>query len=206
MLMLQNARPDSFHFGPWSRTRASTAVNLLLLSRLLSPHWRLYCGAITRAFSATSAAPEARAPISRTRYESAQRRDHRPCRPWQDHPGRPAAAAVGHLPGQSAPGRAGDGFQRSRARARHHHSGQGDLDHVGRHPHQHRRYAGPRRFRRRGRAHPQHGRRRAGAGRRRRRSAAADQIRGLQGAEDGPEAHRRDQQGGPPRCAARSKW
>ena len=71
-----------------------------------------------------------------------------------------------------------------------------------RHPHQHRRHAGPRRFRRRGRAHPQHGRRRAGAGRRRRRPAAADQVRGVQGAEDGTEAHRRHQQGRPPRRAA----
>ena len=41
---------------------------------------------------------------------------------------------------------------------------------------------GPRRFRRRGRAHPQHGRRRAGAGRRRRRADAADQVRARQGA------------------------
>ena len=70
------------------------------------------------------------------------------------------------------------------------------------HPHQHRRHARPRRFRRRGRAHPQHGGRRAGAGGRRRRSAAADQVRGVQGAQDGPQAHRRHQQGGPLRRAA----
>ena len=49
----------------------------------------------------------------------------------------------------------------------------------------------------------EHGRRRAGAGRRRRRPAAADQVRRLQGAEDGAEADRRDQQGRPPRRAAR---
>ena len=48
--------------------------------------------------------------------------------------------------------------------------------------HQHRRYAGPRRFRRRGRAHPQHGRRRPRAGRRRRGADAADQVRRRQGA------------------------
>ena len=50
------------------------------------------------------------------------------------------------------------------------------------HAHQHRRHAGPRGFRRRGRAHPQHGGRRAGAGGCRRRPAAADQVRGLEGA------------------------
>ena len=65
------------------------------------------------------------------------------------------------------------------------------------HAHQYRRYAGPRRFRRRGRAHPQHGRRRAGAGGCRRRPAAADQVRGVEGAEDGAQAHRRHQQGRP---------
>jgi GTP-binding protein len=42
------------------------------------------------------------------------------------------------------------------------------------------------------------GRRRARAGRRRRRPDAADQIRGRQGAEDRPQAHRRHQQGRPP--------
>ena len=99
-------------------------------------------------------------------------------------------------------GRARDGFQRSGARARHHHSGQGGLGAVEGHPHQHRRYAGPRRFRRRGRAHPQHGRRRAGAGGRRRRPAAANQIRGLQGAQGRAEADRRHQQGRPSRRAA----
>ena len=56
---------------------------------------------------------------------------------------------------------------------------------------------GPCRFRRRGRAHPQHGGRRDRAGGRRRRSVAADQIRGHQGAADGAEADRRDQQGRP---------
>ena len=129
--------------------------------------------------------------------ESSQRRHYRPRRPRQDHPGRPAAAAVRHLPRQPAAGRARHGFQRSGARARHHHPGQGDLDPLAGHPHQHRRHARPRRFRRRGRAHPQHGGRRAGAGRRRRGSAAADQVRGVEGAEDGAQAHRRDQQGRP---------
>ena len=101
--------------------------------------------------------------------------------------------------------RARDGLQRPGARARHHHPGQGHLDRVGRHAHQHRRHAGPRRLRRRGRAHPQHGGRRAGAGRRRRRPAAADQVRGLQGAEARPQADRGDQQGRPPgRTADRS--
>jgi hypothetical protein len=44
-------------------------------------------------------------------------------------------------------------------------------------PDQHCRHAGPRRFRRRGRTHPQHGRRGSGAGRRRRRPDAANQVR-----------------------------
>ena len=87
------------------------------------------------------------------------------------------------------------GFQRSRARARHHHPGQGHLDPVAGHPHQYRRHPRPRRFRRRGRAHPQHGRRRPGAGRRRRGAAAADQVRGLEGAQGRPQADRRHQQG-----------
>ena len=132
-------------------------------------------------------------------HEPSQRRHYRPRRPRQDHAGRPPAAAIRLVPREPEGRRAGDGFQRSGARARHHHPRQGDLDPLARHPHQHRRHAGPRRFRRRGRAHPQHGRRRAGAGRRRRRSAAADQVRGVQGAQDGIEAHRRHQQGRPPR-------
>ena len=130
-----------------------------------------------------SAQPSLRTCISEKHNGPPQRRDHRPRRPWQDHAGRPPAAAVGRLPRQPAPGRARDGFQRPGARARHHHPRQGDLDPVAGTPHQHRRYAGPRRFRRRGRAHPQHGRRRAGAGRCRRRPAAADQVRGVEGAE-----------------------
>ena len=56
---------------------------------------------------------------------------------------------------------------------------------------------GPRRFRRRGRAHPQHGGRSDRAGRRRRRADAADQVRGRQGAQGGLEADRRHQQGRP---------
>ena len=69
-------------------------------------------------------------------------------------------AAVGRVPREPARGRAGDGFQRPRARARHHHPGQGAPRRLEGHPHQHRRHARPCRFRRRGRAHPQHGRRR----------------------------------------------
>ena len=132
-------------------------------------------------------------------HEPSQRRHHRPRRPRQDHAGRPLAAAIRLVPREPEGRRTGDGFQRSGARARHHHPGQGDLDPLPGHPHQHRRHPRPRRFRRRGRAHPQHGRRRAGAGGRRRRPAAADQVRGLQGAQDGIEAHRRHQQGRSPR-------
>ena len=132
-------------------------------------------------------------------HEPSQRRHHRPRRPRQDHAGRPFAAAIRLVPREPEGRRTGDGFQRPGARARHHHPRQGDLDSLAGHPHQHRRHPRPRRFRRRGRAHPQHGGRRAGAGGRRRRPAAADQVRGVQGAQDGIEAHRRDQQGRSPR-------
>ena len=138
----------------------------------------------------------------RNHYESSQHRHHRPRRPRQDHAGRPAAAAIRRLSREPARGRARHGFQRPRARARHHHPGQGRFGALEGHPHQYRRYARPRRFRRRGGAHPQHGRRRAGAGGCRRRSAAADQVRGVEGAQDGAQAHRRHQQGGPLRRAA----
>ena len=90
-----------------------------------------------------------------------QRRDHRARRSRQDHARGRAAAAERRVPRQPAGRRARDGQHRPRARARHHdpgeeHSGalQGPAD-------QHRRHAGPRRFRRRGRADAVDGRRRA---------------------------------------------
>ena len=57
---------------------------------------------------------------------------------------------------------------------------------------------GPRRLRRRGRAHPVDGRRRAAPGRRRRGADAADQVRARQGAPPGAAPDRGDQQGRPP--------
>ncbi len=57
-----------------------------------------------------------------------------------------------------------------RARARHHHSGEGHFAGLERHAHQHRRYPRPRRFRRRGRAHPLDGRWRGDPRRCRRRA------------------------------------
>ena len=62
---------------------------------------------------------------------------------------------------------------------------------LGRHEDQHRRHAGPRRLRRRGRAHPAHGRRRAAGRRRVRRPDAADALRAPQGARARPHADRR---------------
>ena len=88
------------------------------------------------------------------------------------------------------------------ARARHHHPRQELRRHVRRHAHQHRRHAGPRRFRRRGRARAVDGGQRAAAGRCGRRPDAADALRHAQGAGAGPEAHRRRQQGRPPERAA----
>ena len=116
----------------------------------------------------------------------AQYRHHRPRRPRQDHAGRPAVPPVRHLPRQPAGRRAGDGFQRPGKRARDHHPRQVHLGRVGRptarHAHQHRRHPRPRRFRRRGGAHPVDGRRRDPAGRQLRRRDAADQVRHRQGA------------------------
>ena len=62
------------------------------------------------------------------------------------------------------------------------------------HEDQHRRHAGPRRLRRRGRAHPAHGGRRAARRRRVRRPDAADALRAAQGARARPHADRRHQQ------------
>ena len=70
--------------------------------------------------------------------------------------------------------------------------------------HQHRRHAGPRRLRRRGRARARHGRRRAAAGRRGRRPDAADAVRHPQGARTGPQADRRGEQDRPAGRAART--
>ncbi len=134
-------------------------------------------------------------------HENAQHRDHRPRRPWQDHACRPIAQTVRLVPREPARRRTRDGQQRPRKGARHHHPCQGDLGRLEGHAHQHRRHARPRRFRRRGGAHPQHGRWRHRAGRRCRRPDAADQVRGRQGAEGRPEADRRDQQDRPARRA-----
>src|SRR6202171_6302036 len=87
-------------------------------------------------------------------YETSQRRHYRPRRPRQDHAGRSPAAAIRHLSRKPARGVARDGFQRPGARARHHHYRQGGVGAVEGYPHQHRRYAGPRRLSRRGPAHP----------------------------------------------------
>ena len=130
-------------------------------------------------------------------HEPPQHRHHRPRRPRQDHARRQAAAAVRLVPRKPARRRARHGFERSREGARHHHPGQGDLGVVARHAHQHRRYARPRRFRRRGRAHPVDGRRRDRAGRCGRGADAADQVRGRQGAQARAAADRGHQQGRP---------
>ena len=67
-------------------------------------------------------------------------------------------------------------------------------------PHQHRRYAGPRRFRRRSGAHAVDGRRRGPAGRRVRRPASADALRAGQGVRARPSADCRHQQDRSARC------
>ena len=85
-------------------------------------------------------------------------RHHRPRRPWQDDAGRPAAAPERHLPRQREGRRAGDGLERPREGARHHDPGQELRRRVEGHARQHRRYARPRRLRRRGRARAVDGR------------------------------------------------
>ena len=144
---------------------------------------------------------------SRISYESAQYRHHRARRSRQDHARRPAVPPVRHLPRQPARRGAGDGFERPGEGARDHDSRQADLgrlDPAGRdreRAHQHRRYARPRRFRRRGGADPVDGRRRRPAGRFVRRRDAADQVRHRQGAGAGAATDRRGQQGRPQRRA-----
>ena len=69
-----------------------------------------------------------------------------------------------------------------RARARHHDPGQEHRDRLRRRQDQHRRYARPRRLRRRGRAGADHGRWRAAAGGCHRGTVAADALRAAQGA------------------------
>ena len=53
-----------------------------------------------------------------------QHRDHRPCRPRQDHAGRPAAAQSGSFRDHQQVAERAHGPQRPGARARHHHPGQ----------------------------------------------------------------------------------
>ena len=131
-------------------------------------------------------------------YANPQRRHHRPCRSWQDHARGQAARPVRRVPRASAGRRARARPQRPGKGARHHHPGQMHLGGVEGHADQHRRHPRPRRFRRRGRAHPEHGGRRHRAGRRRRGRAAADQVRGRQGAGPRHPPDRRGQQGRPP--------
>ena len=150
------------------------------------------------------AAPEtcAAAP-PRPHHEPAKHRDHRARRPWENHARRPTPPPGRLLPREPARRRTRHGFQRPRKGARHHHPRQGDFGRLEGLSHQHRRHPRPRRFRRRGRAHPFDGGFGHRAGRRRRRPDAADQVRRRQGAEGRPEADRRDQQDRPSGCPPR---
>ena len=129
----------------------------------------------------------------------AQRRDRRPCRPRQDHAGRRDAAPDGRLPLEPGRRRPGDGFGRPRAREGHHDPRQADDGRSRRRPAQHRRHAGPRRLRRRGRALAADGRFGAAARRRRRGPAAADPLRPPEGDGAAAPGRRRDQQDRPRR-------
>ena len=113
---------------------------------------------------------------------AAQRGYRRARRSWQDHARRRAAAAERPVSGQRGRRRACDGFERARARARHHDSGQEHGRPLRRPPHQHRRHTRPRRLWRRGRAHVVDGGRRDAARRRVGGPPAADALRAPQGA------------------------
>ncbi len=88
---------------------------------------------------------------------------------------------------------------------RHHDPRQEHVGPLRRRQDQHRRHPGPRRLRRRGRAHAADGRRRAAARRRLRGPAAADALRAAQGARARPPADRGDQQDRPPGRARRPR-
>ena len=87
-----------------------------------------------------------------------QRRDRRPRRPRQDHARRRDAPPDRHVPGERGRRRPRHGLERPRAREGHHDPRQADDRRPRRRPPEHRRHAGPRRLRRRGRAEPAHGR------------------------------------------------
>ena len=128
-----------------------------------------------------------------------QRRDHRPCRPWQDHAGRRDAVAVRCVPGQRGRGRPRDGLDGPRAREGHHDPRQEHRGPVRRRQAQHRRHPRPRGLRRRGGARADDGRRRAAAGRRVGRPAPADPLRAAQGAREQAPRDPGGQQGRPAR-------
>jgi len=63
--------------------------------------------------------PFPRAPVTSTQTAQLRTLRSSPCRPRQDHAGRPAPEAVGHARCRKVH-RSGDGLERARARARHH--------------------------------------------------------------------------------------
>ena len=125
-----------------------------------------------------------------------QYRHHRPRRSWEDDARRRHAAAKRHFPREPGTGRARDGFERPGARAGHHDPREEYRDFLSRHENQYCGYAGPQRFRRRGRARAADGGWRAGVGGCERGAAAADALRvaksarGQAAADHGPEQNR----------------
>ena len=146
--------------------------------------------------------PSSRAHVHTPRG-SPQRRHHRPRRSRQDDAGRRDAVAERRLPREPGRRRARDGLDGPRTREGHHDPRQEHVGPLPRRQAQHRRHAGPRRLRRRGRARADDGRRRAAAGRRLRGPAAADALRPAQGARVAPPGDPRRQQGRPARRAHR---
>ena len=112
--------------------------------------------------------------------------------------------AVRHVRCAQGRARARDGLERARARARHHDPREEHGDPLARLPHQHRRHARTRRFRRRGRARAVDGRLGAAARRCGRRTDAADALRHAEGVRARPAADRRHQQDRPRTRRART--
>ena len=106
------------------------------------------------------------------------------------------------VPRQPGRRRARHGLDGPRAREGHHDPRQEHRGPPRRREAQHRRHAGPRRLRRRGRARADDGRRRAAARRRLRGPAAADALRAAQGARGAAAGDPRRQQGRPARTRA----
>ena len=138
--------------APWRRKPSPypAAAIAPAESHLYKPRLRVR---ICRGFA--SAGPDQK----RIAHGYSKYRHHRPCRPWQNHAGRPIARSNRARSATISRCRNARSIPTIRsASAESRFSRNAPASSLARHAHQHRRYAGPRRFRRRGRAHPLDGR------------------------------------------------